>query len=274
MSLQIIFTTERGPDIGSSADQVAEALAAIGFIRRPENITLDTAPVVTPVLSNLSTDTVDKPSDQQPAYSAAAAEAETRPTADKPARERGKPSAGRKRRTAEEVAEDEAADARDNAAAGVPTIASMTTLPADSTPEQVAEAFANLKSGAAISTGEERVGPEDDAPEVQAQDAADEAAEAEGGKIQDMLTHDDLRKAMGDYVTRYGMPAAQIDGPTIFNAALGDVPAGAVEKDGTTPATAWRMTLVPDTQEALGKAVGAWREALAKNPWKRDAVGG
>lgn len=271
MSLQIIVTTERGPDIGSSADQVAEALAAIGFIRRPENITLDTAPISTPVLSNLSTDTMDKIG-TDPANTATAAGQTL--GAQQPARERGKPSAGRKRRTAEEVAEDEAADAADNAAAVVPTIVSMTTLPDNSTPKQVAEAFANVRSGAAISTGEERIGPEDDPAEVQAQDAADEAAEAEGGKIQDMLTHDDLRKAMGDYVTRYGMPAAQIDGPTIFNAALGDVPAGAVEKDGTTPATAWRMTLVPDTQEALGKAVGAWREALAKNPWKREVVGG
>jgi len=271
VSLQIIVTTERGPDIGlTPSEQVAEALAAIGFIRRSENNTLDTAPISRPVLSNLSTDAADKPADNQPARGATAAEAEAPQAADKPARERGKPSAGRKRRTAEEVAEDEAADA-----AGVaPTIASMTTLPDDSTPKQVAEAFANVRAGAAISTGEERIGPEDDPAEVQAQDAADEAAEAEGGKIEDMLTHDDLRKAMGDYVTRYGMPAAQIDGPTIFNAALGDVPAGAMEKDGTTPATAWRMTLVPDTQEALGKAVGAWREALAKNPWKRDAVGG
>jgi len=248
VSLQIIVTTERGPDIGSSADQVAEALAAIGFIRRPENSTLDTAPVRTPVVSNLSTDTVDKPTD------APAPQPETA-AADKPARERGKPSAGRKRRTAEEVAEDEAAEAKEADA--------RLTARADAEPEHPA-----------ISTGEERIGPEDDPAEVQAQDAADEAAEAEGGKIEDMLTHDDLRKAMGDYVTRYGMPAAQIDGPTIFTAALGDVPAGAMEKDGTTPATAWRMTLVPDTQEALGKAVGAWREALAKNPWKREVAGG
>lgn len=73
------------------------------------------------------------------------------------------------------------------------TIASMKMLPDDATPEQVAREFA------AISTGENRIGPEDE------QDAADEAAETEKSGLAPI---DVLRRLLGDYQKKHGMPAA------------------------------------------------------------------
>lgn len=115
--------------------------------------------------------------------------------AEAPKRERGKPSQGRSRRTKEEIAEDEAADAADAAKANAPVveIASMKMLPDDATPQEVAEAFAN------ISTGGERISPEDE------QDAADEAAETEKTGLASI---DVLRRLVGDYQKKHGMPAA------------------------------------------------------------------
>ncbi|TXG96265.1 MAG: hypothetical protein E6R08_09840 [Nevskiaceae bacterium] len=106
-----------------------------------------------------------------------------------PQRERGKPAQGRARRTKEEIAEDEAADRADAA-------------------KQQSAVEANLQDDvkASISTGENRVGPEDDA-ETQAQDAADEAAES-AAKSDGKVTHDHLRQALGDYQKKFGMAAA------------------------------------------------------------------
>lgn len=97
-------------------------------------------------------------------------------------RERGKPSPGKARRTKEEIAEDEAADAADAA-------------------KQTAAEEANLTDDVkpAISTGEERISPEDE------QDAADEAAETEKTGLAPI---DVLRRLVGDYQKKHGMPAA------------------------------------------------------------------
>ncbi len=127
----------------------------------------------------------------QAAEAIAATEAEQ---AEAPKRERGKPSPGRARRTKEEIAEDEAADA-----------AEATAL--------ATEAPSN------ISTGEERIDPT--TAEDAAQDAADEAAEAETVKPKEM-THDDVRAALQKYVTRFGMAAAMEDGPKVFTMLFGD----------------------------------------------------
>lgn len=99
-----------------------------------------------------------------------------------PKRERGKPSQGRSRRTKEEIAEDEAADAADAA-------------------KQTAAEEANLTDDVkpAISTGGERISPEDE------QDAADEAAETEKTGLASI---DVLRRLVGDYQKKHGMPAA------------------------------------------------------------------
>jgi hypothetical protein len=72
----------------------------------------------------------------------------------------------------------------------------------------------------AISTGEERVGPED-SPEVQAQDAADEAAEGAGKTT---LTLDDVRRAAGRYQKKHGLAAATKNIPAILGCAIADVP--------------------------------------------------
>lgn len=93
---------------------------------------------------------------------------------------------------------------------------------------------------------------------IQEQDAADEAAESAAAKAEDpSLTLDDVRSAMGKYVTAYGMAAAQEDGPKLFQLAFGP---GIV-----------KMSQIPPTQEALKKAVAATAEMIEKNPYKRTA---
>ena len=111
----------------------------------------------------------------------------------------GQPSPGRKRRTKEEMAEDEAYFA----ARGIAT--------APATPESLA----------AISTGEERISPEDE---------ADERAEADTTT----LTIDDIREAVGRYTARFGIATAQRNVPLILGCAIVEV---------------------PDTQEAISEAI-------------------
>jgi len=137
------------------------------------------------------------------------------------ARERGKPASGRARRTKEEIAEDDAAE----------------------------------KSAAqAISTGGERVGPEDD-EETAAQDKADEQAEVEAArKPEAPLTVDDVKAAVGLYVNKFSMDAAVEDGPALFVSVLGEPPAG-------NPF--WKMSILPDDQKKLKACVDAWQSAAA-----------
>jgi hypothetical protein len=154
-----------------------------------------------------------------------------------PKRERGQPSAGRKRRTKEEIAEDEAADAADT---------------------QIVKP--------AISTGEERADPANPEPEVEddPQDAIDEAEEVEAARDPvKPLTHDDVRAQVRDYVTKYGVAMVQKDGPSIFAAALGAPPEG---KPG------WMVFDIPDDQAMLAATVKAWTEAVANNPFGREVV--
>jgi hypothetical protein len=160
-----------------------------------------------------------------------------------PKRERGQPSAGRKRRTKEEIAEDEAADKIDAA-------------------REVEE----RQGMPAISTGGERTDPANPEPEVEddPQDAIDEAEEVEAARdTVKPLTHDDVRALVRDYVAKYGMAAIQKDGPAIFAAALGTPPEG---KAG------WMVPDIPDDQAVLAVAVKAWAEAVASNPFSREVV--
>jgi hypothetical protein len=106
-----------------------------------------------------------------------------------PKRERGKPSPGRARRTKEEIAEDEAADMAEKRAA---------------MPEELGRIADEANGKPAISTGEERIGPEDREADAQ-QDAADEAAETEKTGLAPI---DVLRRLVGDYQKKHGMPAA------------------------------------------------------------------
>lgn len=129
-------------------------------------------------------------------------------------------------------------------------------------PKKAAEAAENV---AGISTGEERTDPANaDDEGTAAQDAADEAAEADDNRDPDApLTLDDVKSAISGYVTIYGMPATQEDGPKIFVEALGQPPAG--EKH-------WKLSILPDDQDKLQKIVATWKRAIAENPLKRPAV--
>lgn len=133
-------------------------------------------------------------------------------------RERGKPGEGRKRRTNAEIAEDEAADA-----AGP------------------AEPAAN------ISTGGERVDPDD----VVKQDEADEKAETDAARTNGELTLDDVRKAVGDYTRKFGFTASRTDTREILGCALADL---------------------PETREAYRTAVDDLNGAIDENPFGRTVA--
>lgn len=159
----------------------------------------------------------------------------TEQPASAPARKRGEPSPGNKRRTKAEMAEDEAAEAAENAA----------------------------KQN--ISTGEARIDPEnpeaDDSASDSEQDAADEAAEVEAHRDPEKpLTIDDVKAAVMAYAEKYGMPAAQADGPRIFVEALGAPPKGE---------EFWKFSILPvDDQEKIRKVISIWQRATTENPFK------
>lgn len=91
-------------------------------------------------------------------------------------------------------------------------------------------------------------------PEVEAQDAADEAAEVAATPAKE-LTAEDLRAVMGRYVNTFGMAEAQADGPKLFADALGTPPDGA---------EMWSVTLASRSQDTLAKAIAAWDAAVKK----------
>ena len=110
-------------------------------------------------------------------------------------RQRGQPSPGKSRRTKAEVAEDEAAEK--------------------------ADVFSQTEPKQAISSGEERVNPEEDG-----QNDADEAAEMADRRDGDALTHEDLRKALAEYGKKHGMKAAvaAVKPDGIIGSAVDQVP--------------------------------------------------
>lgn len=104
-------------------------------------------------------------------------------------------------------------------------------------------------------------------PEDDAQDAADEAAEDEAASVAE-LTHEDVRAALGAYVKRYGMEAAQEDGPRCIALVLtGDMNA---TKDGA----AYKVSSIPNEQGVLRKVVDGIEEMGTRNPFKRTPVDG
>ena len=191
-----------------------------------------------------------------------------------PARERGQPSPGKSRRTKAEIAEDEAADAAEKKPLRYfhhPESSSVF----DSYENHEGEGdglvieidrdtFFKLKtqyandSLASISTGDERVGPEDDAETVE-QDAADEKAETEAARDPEKpLTLDDVRGALGAYVKKYGMESAQQDGPKVLKLVCGDACA--------------KISDIPDDQAKIKGVVDGINEMTAKNPFQRTAA--
>jgi hypothetical protein len=236
------------PDV--SGDSLARHMAALGFTR-PATVIDSSGPLFTAEQAQAEIDAAaELVAIEQPACALPSVLNEPSVIAK---RERGKPGPGRKRRSAEEVAEDDAADRAEATPAAAPESTSdVSVLSVAPTDAAVPEIRANP---------ENRGDPEDSA-EVQAQDADDEAAEHEAAMAERLekepervLTHDDLRRAMSEYVTKFGMPATLEDGPGIFKSALGNPPAGSA---------IWKLTLVPDDQAALGKTLAAWSAAVAR----------
>lgn len=122
---------------------------------------------------------------------------------------------------------------------------------------------------AAEETRQISTNPEDrQETETDKADAVDEAADAAGQKGEAVtLTHDDVRSALGAYVKKFGMPAAQEDGPKVLALAMKKL--GVELPKGET---AWKISAVPDTQEALGAVIGGVTEMTDKNPFNREAV--
>jgi hypothetical protein len=212
-------------EFGPLKEQVEEAMAALGFTRTVAVLgggTLSTAETVAAVRAT-PPDIYKEAAETILTNTPRAGESEAQTAA---RRERGKPASGRARRTKEEIAEDEAADK------------------ADAT---------NSGTGLGISSGEERVGPEDDA-ETQAQDEADEQAEVDANRDAEApLTIEDLKMAMSEYVTKFDMGAAQEDGVNIFGDALGKPPGGE---------QFWKMSIAAAAgQDTLKKAIAAWKAA-------------
>jgi hypothetical protein len=102
--------------------------------------------------------------------------------------------------------------------------------------------------------------PEEDA----IQDIQDEVAEVEAARDPvNPLTVDDVRQALGGYVKKYGTPAALEDGAKLLAQALGNPPEGE---------PIWKMSILPDDQDALRKAAEAVNAAIEGNPYGREAV--
>ena len=200
MSIKIEITAH--PENGDMAAQLKDAFAALGYFKYPARQWSPTTGEMTFAYEPRHKTAVETPdvaaASTQERVAEVLAEAE-KAAVEEPKRERGQPSGGRSRRTKAEIAEDEAAT-------------QPTTSPVDVL---------------AISTGEERIDPE-----VVAQDAADEAAEAAATKTK--LTRDDLRQAVGAYSKVHGIVAAQKNIPLILGCAIMEV---------------------PDTQEALAEAI-------------------
>lgn len=237
---------------GVAAEYLTSAMSALGFERATPSLR-DIAAAAHRRGFEVKIDLPSNPDaevlpDEGPNYAAMKAAHDATEAAEAPKRERGKPAPGKARRTREEIAEDEAADKAD--AAAPLTVVKHVTLPDDATGEQVAEAFAGLKSN--ISTGEERIDPTN--PADAAQDAADEAAEAEATKPAE-LTHDSVRDALQKYLKVYGPPATMEDGPKVFKMLFGD----ATQK----------VSDIPSDQASLAKAVAGVEEMTAKNPFSR-----
>jgi len=130
-------------------------------------------------------------------------------------RKHGEPSPGRKRRTAIEVGEDMryAAEQKAKREAAAATYAAG--------PSDEAETSLFDSDEPAISTGDERLDPEQ-AAEQAALDAEDEAAESEDTGE---LTHDDLRQAVGRFAHVVGVARAAKEVKGILGCGVEQVPA-------------------------------------------------
>jgi hypothetical protein len=246
--MTISIHIEAHPDRGGLREQVVDSLKAIRFVPDDHHIlkglaqTLTTGVAMPEVSGNPDSTGDYQPGDEVDVASYAMTPTITEAVASldeenaAPVRQRGKPGEGRARRTKAEIAEDEAADAKD---AALQKAAAEANIQIEKDPR--------LADMQAISTGEERIGPDDAATE--AQDRADEAAEAEAGRKG--LTLDDLRQAVGAYQRKFGMAASVADVPQILGCKVVEVP-----------------------EAKLQWAIDEMRQAADLNPFERNIVGG
>ena len=165
-------------------------------------------------------------------------------------RERGKPAPGKARRTKAEIEEDEAADAadqREHVLRNGENVSDEEKAAALKMAEQWEET-ADVEPKAAISTGEERVSPEDEA--ASEQDAADEAADPANATGPEP-TRDDVRKVMEAFMARSDYNTLVAAMTEILAAQF---PGGKVTKLSDIPEDAAAFKLVID---ALNAKMGA-----------------
>lgn len=170
MSMKIeVFIPEAIVEVGGSSNYLARCMEAIGYTR---GVSLSLPPLSEADMAKVKADIAAGPNEVIMTAPSATVLTEA------PKRERGKPSGGRARRTKEEIAEDEAADAAE-------------ALNGEVMPPETQS----------ISIGEERIDPAQ-----AAQDAADERAQAEATKAAEgkAYTRDDVRSAMVEYVNAHG----------------------------------------------------------------------
>ncbi|ODT60994.1 MULTISPECIES: hypothetical protein [Paracoccus] len=221
MTMKIeVYIPEDDIRAGAASNYLARAMEAIGYSRgvslaMPEPRRLDAedkprdrakADDVPDAVSDVSEKATDEPVDEVHIV-----------------RERGKPAPGKARRTKAEIEEDEAADFADQQVGG----------------REIANA--DIEPKPAISTGAERVSPEDDA-----QDAADEAADPANATAAEP-TRDDVRAAMMAYGQKMGMDRLTTDLLAILNS---NFPAGNVTKLSEIPEDAAAFRLVIDALTA------------------------
>jgi hypothetical protein len=201
---------------GASAQYLAQAMQAIGFSR---GVTLPLPQAVSSPVVRGSEEAV--------------ASAETFPEI----RYFGQAALGRSRRTKAEITfDEEAADLLEEVGLTVAQFNDALKKANGDWDAVMADLRASAKAKSAdptanISTGEERIDPETD-------------VEAEAEATDEPLTHDDVRDALGDYAAKFGMPAAQKNGPGLMGAD--------------------KISAIPNDQAALRKAVSAIRNAIGK----------
>jgi hypothetical protein len=241
--MTISIHIEAHPDRGPMRDQIDSAMEALGFHRELMNSTAPVGPMDMNAVLGAPFGTADEQvggidREAHPNWQTGVmpALADIDAAVLKPASTRVR------RRTKAEIAED---DALAHKQAGLQAAA------AAQAGIQISETGVVAEDVPLISTGEERVDPNhpEDSAEVQAADAADEAAETAATKT--ALTLDDVRRVVGLYVTKYGMQAAA-DPATIIGCKMVDI---------------------PDTQEALAEAIAKVEQATEANPFERAVVG-
>jgi hypothetical protein len=204
MTLKIEVTIpEDDVKAGTAPQYLERAMSAIGFSR---GVSLAMPTVAdTPEVDNTAAAPEAKPT---------VADAPSEGADNTPARAFLRPEDGKTRRTKAQIAEDNALEEKLRAKGLEPANY-------DGADPHEIEALADSTEPPkpAISTGEERIDPEN--PEDEAQDKADEKAEVEATR--DGLTLDDLRAAVGDFTKAHGMAATVEHIPAMLGCAVANV---------------------------------------------------